>query len=123
MSENEINKRIYFFQCDKVAENKSPQKRGCVSVLREDPNSNTKVVSAQSCGYVRGGKVPGKGLGLLLSGSSDAGYSSGAEGCDSCSMPSSNDGSEVACSDGICCHDQDDGRLSSSVLVIFSFLV
>jgi hypothetical protein len=36
---------------------------------------------------------------------SDCGYSSGHEGCDSCSVPSSNDGSEVACHEGVCNHE------------------
>ena len=34
----------------------------------------------------------------------DCGYGSEAEGCDDCSTPSSNDGSEV-CSDGVCLHE------------------
>ena len=36
--------------------------------------------------------------------SSDCGYGSEAEGCDHCSSPSSNDGSDI-CSDGLCMHD------------------
>ena len=34
--------------------------------------------------------------------SSDNGYSSCGDGCEICSMPSSNDGSDIACSDGVC---------------------
>ena len=36
---------------------------------------------------------------------SDCGYSSGQEGCDNCSIPSSRDGSDIACSEGVCNHD------------------
>ena len=38
----------------------------------------------------------------LGSRNSDNGYSSGADGCENCSMPSSNDGSDIVCSDGVC---------------------
>lgn len=36
---------------------------------------------------------------------SDCGYSSGHEGCETCSNPSSNDGSDIACIEGVCNHD------------------
>ena len=36
---------------------------------------------------------------------SDCGYSSGQEGCDNSSIPSSRDGSDIACSEGVCNHD------------------
>lgn len=38
---------------------------------------------------------------------SDCGYSSGHECCDSCSVPSSNDGSDIACLEGMCNHEGD----------------
>ena len=41
---------------------------------------------------------------------SDCGYSSGHECCDSCSVPSSNDGSDVACLEGMCNHE---GKLAN----------
>ncbi|XP_041347391.1 gametogenetin-binding protein 2-like [Gigantopelta aegis] len=44
----------------------------------------------------------------------DFGYSSGADGCESCSVPSSNEGSDIACSDGICTHEG--GECVSSLL-------
>ncbi|KAK6183762.1 hypothetical protein SNE40_002442 [Patella caerulea] len=44
---------------------------------------------------------------------SDCGYSSGADNCDNCSMPSSHDGSVIICSDGVCTHEA--GECSESL--------
>jgi len=51
-----------------------------------------------------------------VSNRSDYGYSSGPEGCDTCSMPSSNDGSDVACSEGLCNHEGDSPMCARSEL-------
>ncbi|XP_074640897.1 gametogenetin-binding protein 2-like isoform X2 [Tubulanus polymorphus] len=44
---------------------------------------------------------------------SDAGYSSGHDGCESCSLPSSNDGSDILCSEDHCIHDGESSPCSS----------
>lgn len=75
-----------------------------------DHNSNTTLASMESCrGCERtcdprspSSGLPLKQLSLLGSRSSDHGYSSCGDGCESCSMPSSNDGSDIACSEGVC---------------------
>lgn len=75
-----------------------------------DHNSNTTLASMESCRSCErtcdprspSTGPPLKPLTLLGSRSSDNGYSSCGDGCESCSMPSSNDGSDIACSEGVC---------------------
>lgn len=102
-------------QCDKSACNmtkKSPQ--SCSSSGSHhncgDHNSNTTLASMESCRSCErtcdprslSSGPPLKPLTLSGSRCSDNGYSSCGDGCESCSMPSSNDGSDIACSEGVC---------------------
>jgi hypothetical protein len=91
---------------------KSPQ--SCTSTGSHhncgDHNSNTTVASMNSCRSCErtcdprspSTGPPHKPQMVLGSRSSDNGYSSCGDGCESCSMPSSNDGSDIVCSDGVC---------------------
>lgn len=85
----------YSLQCDKErSKDKSPHK-SCKDKcsIYGDQNSNTTLASRESC---RGNQNCEK-----KGGGSDCGYSSGADGCDNCSVPSSND-SDVVYLDNVC---------------------
>jgi hypothetical protein len=102
--------KIYYFKCD---ENTNGSITNCANCDRH-ANNNTLDKVTDSCTECRGDqdlrtincKVPPGSS----SNRSDAGYSSGHEGCESCSMPSSN-GSDIACSEEGCSHD---GKLSQT---------
>ncbi|XP_064653255.1 gametogenetin-binding protein 2-like isoform X2 [Lineus longissimus] len=94
-------------ECD---ENTNCSITNCANCDRDhSANNNTLDKIVDSCTDCKGDqdlralgcKVPPPGS---LSNRSDAGYSSGHEGCESCSMPSSN-GSDIACSEESCNHD------------------
>ena len=88
-------------ECDKErSKDKSPHK-SCKDKcsIYGDQNSNTTLASRESC---RGNQNCEK-----KGGGSDCGYSSGADGCDNCSVPSSND-SDVVYLDNVC-SSQDGG--------------
>ena len=119
------------FQCDTTSVCNKTQKysQSCSSLSHHDcgdHNSNTTLASMESCRSCEQSdrrhdsrspsnprstcdprspsSVPrstGKSL-HMGSRSSDNGYSSCGDGCESCSMPSSNDGSDIACSDSVC---------------------
>lgn len=87
-------------QCDKTQSNGNDKKthKSCSDKCRElgDQNSNTTLASMESC------RISGTPERQMKNGSmnSDCGYSSDVEGCE-CSMPSSNEGSDILC-DGRC---------------------
>lgn len=70
-----------------------------------DQNSNTNLASMESCRRCdpRSPSLGHQRRPLELgSRNSDYGYSSCGDGCESCSVPSSNDGSDIVCSDSVC---------------------
>lgn len=87
-------------QCDKTQSNGNDKTthKSCSDKCRVlgDQNSNTTLASMESC------RISGTPERQMKNGSmnSDCGYSSDVEGCE-CSMPSSNEGSDILC-DGRC---------------------
>lgn len=126
-------------ECDKASCDKTYKPREkCKNY--GDQNSNTTLASKESCrgnltskeicrgnltskGSCSNGSSPESCYGKqnhkqpFKNGSqnSDCGYGSDPEGCESCSMPSSTDGSDILYSDGVCSiHDGGDSVCSSS---------
>uniref|UniRef100_K1S3Z7 Gametogenetin-binding protein 2 n=1 Tax=Magallana gigas TaxID=29159 RepID=K1S3Z7_MAGGI len=101
-------------ECDKTQSNGNDKKthKSCSDKCRElgDQNSNTTLASMESC------RISGTPERQMKNGSmnSDCGYSSDVEGCE-CSMPSSNEGSDILC-DGRCSsHDGGDSVCESLI--------
>lgn len=91
---------MHLLQCDKTQSNSNNKTthKSCSDKCRVlgDQNSNTTLASMESC------RISGTPERQMKNGSmnSDCGYSSDVEGCE-CSMPSSNEGSDILC-DGRC---------------------
>ncbi len=96
-----------YLQCD---ENTNLTSTICASC--DDHNSNLVAMESrvEDCRCEREGSAV-RDTGGTGGNRSDCGYSSGHEGCESCSVPSSQDGSDIACSDGMCNHDAECGKL------------
>ena len=110
---NSIIYIFFFFQCDEninvlsgncssfvdsaiTAKYVAMEKCSCAGEMNKSPKQSCHSNSSDSGGTMR----------------TDCGYSSGLDVCDSCSVPSSNDGSDIACSEGTCNHDGESSNCS-----------